>query len=243
MKPKKDVTTRQQQTDGEATIQKQKDYDQEITSDYEQTEDYDGEINASENDYENVNRVEIDSDAKENNDVLDTATALKTQNNLFTNEQFAHQKPLVNVVQGQILADFEQQRKRFEEEQLKQQQEELRRQKQKEEEERERRIQLENQKQEDEQNAMQQKLEAKEEDMAMYTVADLKLRCTKFPKWTKEQIRSCLNFADDGIEYDPEIFDPLDRRGLGLYSYGFHDMFVDDIYGQRKPNCTTLADA
>jgi hypothetical protein len=35
----------------------------------------------------------------------------------------------------------------------------------------------------------------------------LKSRCSKYPIWTPMQVDRCLAFAEDGVEYDPSIFD------------------------------------
>lgn len=41
-------------------------------------------------------------------------------------------------------------------------------------------------------------------------VPELKLRCTQFPTWSAAQVKKCMAFAEDGIEYDPSIFDSDD---------------------------------
>ena len=38
-------------------------------------------------------------------------------------------------------------------------------------------------------------------------IPELKARCTKYPSWTASQVERCLSFAEDGIEYDPRLFD------------------------------------
>ncbi|KAI8102669.1 hypothetical protein M9434_005468 [Picochlorum sp. BPE23] len=49
-------------------------------------------------------------------------------------------------------------------------------------------------------NNMQMLLETK-------IIPELKARCKKFPSWTSSQVERCISFAEDGIEYDPQIFD------------------------------------
>jgi len=53
------------------------------------------------------------------------------------------------------------------------------------------------------------------EDLASLIVPELKLRCTQFLTWKAEQVKRCLAFAEDGIEYDPIIFDDDDMTTSG----------------------------
>ncbi|WPT11223.1 Stress response protein nst1 [Picochlorum sp. SENEW3] len=98
----------------------------------------------------------------------------------------------------------EEERKQKEEEERKQKEEEER--KQKEEEERKQKEE-EERKQKEEQNDLQGLLEKK-------IIPELKQRCNAFPSWTEAQVERCLNFAEDGIEYDPNIFDIVDEDDI-----------------------------
>eukprot|EP00890_Picochlorum_soloecismus_P002539 jgi/Picsp_1/3286/NSC_06126-R1_---NA--- len=66
-----------------------------------------------------------------------------------------------------------------------------------------------------------------EDDSVSLVVPALKLRCTQFPTWNAEQVKRCLAFAEDGIEYDPTIFDDDDEDIVA-------SRFVDDGYQSQS---------
>lgn len=39
-------------------------------------------------------------------------------------------------------------------------------------------------------------------------IPELKLRCTRFPRWNEEQVKRCMALAKGGVAYDPAIDDP-----------------------------------
>jgi hypothetical protein len=75
--------------------------------------------------------------------------------------------------------------------------------KQKEEEERKRKEEEERKQKEEQNDSNLQHLFEKKEK----SIPELKQRCSSFPSWTEAQVERCLNFAKDGIEYDPTIFE------------------------------------
>jgi DNA polymerase III alpha subunit (gram-positive type) len=88
----------------------------------------------------------------------------------------------------------------------------------KEEEDRQKREEEEKKKKEEEERQKKEeeekkKKEEEEEELNFQHILDtkiipeLKQRCSTFPKWTSAQVERCLSFAEDGIEYDPLIFD------------------------------------
>eukprot|EP00889_Picochlorum_renovo_P008440 jgi/Picre1/35470/NNA_002932.t1 len=109
----------------------------------------------------------------------------------------------------------EERHKKEEEERQKREEEERQK---REEEERQKREEEERQKKEEEERRKKEeeekkKKEEEEEELNFQHILDtkiipeLKQRCSTFPKWTSAQVERCLSFAEDGIEYDPLIFD------------------------------------
>lgn len=74
-------------------------------------------------------------------------------------------------------------------------------------------------------NNMQMLLETK-------IIPELKARCKKFPSWTSSQVERCTSFAEDGIEYDPQIFD-IDDDDDFVSSSSSRNYFN---LGTREPN-------
>jgi hypothetical protein len=63
-------------------------------------------------------------------------------------------------------------------------------------------------------------------------VPELKLRCTQFPTWTAAQVKKCMAFAEDGIEYDPSIFDSDDdEKIINAYSSQAKVLSIDSLFG------------
>ncbi|WPT11422.1 Stress response protein nst1 [Picochlorum sp. SENEW3] len=111
----------------------------------------------------------------------------------------------------------EEERKRKEEEERKRKEEEERRKKEEEEAKKQKEEEAKRRKEEEERRKREEEEERKqkeqEEEMNFQHILDtkiipeLKQRCSTFPKWTAPQVERCLSFAEDGIEYDPLIFD------------------------------------
>jgi len=55
-----------------------------------------------------------------------------------------------------------------------------------------------------------EEFEAQQKDLEQNIIPKLQERCKKYPSWTRLQVERCLSFAEDGIEYDPVIFDLSD---------------------------------
>lgn len=63
-------------------------------------------------------------------------------------------------------------------------------------------------------------------------VPELKLRCTQFPTWSAAQVKKCMAFAEDGIEYDPSIFDSDDDEEFNnVYNSQAKVVSIDSLFG------------
>lgn len=62
-------------------------------------------------------------------------------------------------------------------------------------------------KQKEAEEAQQKEFEAQQKEFEQVMIPKLQERCKKYPSWTRSQVERCLSFAEDGIEYDPLIFD------------------------------------
>jgi len=63
-------------------------------------------------------------------------------------------------------------------------------------------------------------------------VPELKLRCTQFPTWSAAQVKKCMAFAEDGIEYDPSIFDSDDDEEFNNgYDSQAKVVSIDSLFG------------
>jgi hypothetical protein len=114
------------------------------------------------------------------------------------------------VVQKQMEArkqkEEEEARKQKEEEEARKQKEEEAR-KQMEEEAQKKKEQEEAQKKKEQEEAQKAEFDAQQREFEQVMIPKLQERCKKYPSWTRSQVDRCLSFAEDGIEYDPLIFD------------------------------------
>jgi len=103
----------------------------------------------------------------------------------------------------------EEARRQKEEEARRQKEEEEHRRKEAEEAERKRKEEAERKQREEEERRKREEEEELNFQHILDTkiIPELKQRCSTFPKWTSAQVERCLSFAEDGIEYDPLIFD------------------------------------
>lgn len=55
--------------------------------------------------------------------------------------------------------------------------------------------------------AQAEEFDAQQKEFEKIMIPKLQERCKRYPSWTSAQVERCLSFAEDGIEYDPLVFD------------------------------------
>jgi len=108
----------------------------------------------------------------------------------------------VEEAQKQKAAEESQKQKEAEESQKQKEAEESQKQKEAEE--------AQKQKAAEEARKQKEEFEAQQKDLEQNIIPKLQERCKKYPSWTRLQVERCLSFAEDGIQYDPLIFDLSD---------------------------------
>lgn len=57
--------------------------------------------------------------------------------------------------------------------------------------------------------ALQAEFDAQQREFEQVMIPLLRERCKKYHSWTRPQVERCLSFAEDALEYNPLIFDPV----------------------------------
>ncbi len=68
-------------------------------------------------------------------------------------------------------------------------------------------------------------------------IPELKARCSTFPAWTSSQVERCISFAEDGIEYDPLIFDLDDTD----FDFDYRRSITGDAHAGGLPSLSQVS--
>eukprot|EP00204_Picochlorum_oklahomense_P002663 CAMPEP_0118807960 /NCGR_PEP_ID=MMETSP1161-20130426/35740_1 /TAXON_ID=249345 /ORGANISM="Picochlorum oklahomensis, Strain CCMP2329" /LENGTH=304 /DNA_ID=CAMNT_0006737345 /DNA_START=167 /DNA_END=1081 /DNA_ORIENTATION=+ len=92
-------------------------------------------------------------------------------------------------------------------------------------------------KQEEEEQAQKEEEMNFEHILNTKIIPELKARCSTFPAWTSNQVERCISFAEDGIEYDPLIFDLDDED----FDFDYRRSITADAHAGAMPSLSQVS--